>query len=134
MRIRKALEADRSRTIALGKQMHAEGAYAFLPFEEERAMVLFDAHTGDPEMSCLWVGEQDQELTGLWPDGSTSTSSAPNTWPTTPLFYVPPQHRGSGVAQALIAAFRGWARRRGAIELSLSISTGVHAQRIGRFL
>ncbi len=132
MRVRIAREADRIQTVALGKQMHAEGAYAFLPFEEACAMALFDAHTGDPETSCLWVGEEDHALTGLLAGRVDPYMFCTEYVAHDTLFYVAPRHRGSGVAQALVVAFRDWAQHRGARELSLSISTGVQVRRIGR--
>ena len=134
MLIRPAREEDRAQTVALGKEMHAESAYAFLPFEEERAQAqaLFDAHIGDPETACLWIGEENQELMGLLAGRIDQYMFCYEYVAHDTLFYVTPRHRGSGVAQALIIAFRKWARQRGARELALRISTGIHARRIGR--
>ena len=112
--------------------MHAEGAYAFLPFENERAHALFDAYTGDPETACLWIGEVNKELTGLLAGRIDEYMFCYEVLAHDTLFYVTQRHRGSGVAQALISGFRDWARQRGARELCLSISTDIQSRRIGR--
>jgi GNAT superfamily N-acetyltransferase len=132
MRIRKATQADRTQTVALGRTLHAEGAYAFLPFDEAFATALFEAHTGDPESACLWVGEQDNTLTGFLAGRVDPYVFCREYVAHDTLFYVAPMHRGSGVAQALVVAFRDYARRRGARELCLSVSSGVRARRVGR--
>lgn len=128
MTIRRATPADIPDLLALGRKMHAESWYAYLPYDDEKiAATLEHAMNG----GFLAVYEVDGELAG----GMAGVCS--EFWFCRELLahdlalFVAPGRRGGMAAARLVQSFIVWARNAGAQEVSLAVSTGVRVQETG---
>jgi len=132
MKVRRASKADIEQVVALGVQMHAEGAYAFLPFDPERARA-FVAESIEEEEQCLWVAEEAGAVVGMLAGSVSEYYFCSELVACDLVFYVERRHRRGSAAVRLIGAFREWAREQGARELALATSLGVPGDRAGQF-
>jgi GNAT superfamily N-acetyltransferase len=115
--------------IALARRMHAEGAYAFLPFDPAKVLagILACATLVDHFAA---VALRHDAIVGFL-GGALTTYPFCNERLAHDLgFYVAPEARASTAAVRLVRAFRAWAVEQGARELSLGVSSGVNVERI----
>lgn len=126
--IRRATLADIPELLALGRRMHAESWYAYLPYDDDKIATVLEnvmAH------GFVAVSEVDGEIHG----GMVGAISA--FWFCRELMahdlalFVEPTRRGGIAAARLVQAFIGWAHDHGAREISLACSTGVRIEETG---
>lgn len=128
--IRPATEHDLDALIRLGRMMHAESWYHYLPFNEEKLRGLFAYllehgfirvhESSDGEIDGGFVGM----LTEPWFGNGCIASDLG--------LFILPSKRGGTTAFRLLQAFVNWAIERRADEATLGISTGVHVEETER--
>jgi GNAT superfamily N-acetyltransferase len=133
MIVRPATEEDIGELVEMGRRMHEEGAYAFLPYEAEKVRRLITGLVERPDCSCALVAEHDHGLAGMLGGYLTDYFFCDAKVACDLVLFVERDYRGSSAAARLIQGFREWARARGARELCLGISTNINTEAIGRF-
>lgn len=129
--IRKATPADFDRLLELGRAMHAESWYAYLPFDEEKLLLVFAA-LADNEDGYVRVYESDGAIKGGMVGAISELWFCRERCATDLALFVDTGARGGMVAARLIADFIAWADAKHVAEKSLSISTGVHKESTGQ--
>ena len=95
--------------------------------DAEKVMRRFLADLSRSSHSCLFVAEDEGGgvagfLSGELREGSPAFS--PKTWAAVEDVYVVPELRSRGLGRALLEAFEGWARQKGANGVSLQVAAG----------
>jgi GNAT superfamily N-acetyltransferase len=133
MTIRTARREDISWVVEMGRRMHEEGAYSFLPFDAGKVERLIEHIVAQPDSWCGLVAEDGGVPAGMLGGYLTDYFFCDQKLACDVLLFVERQWRGSSAAARLVRAFRDWAVGHGARELCLSVSTNVQAGAIGRF-
>lgn len=128
MGIRRANPADIADILALGRKMHAESWYAYLPFDEQKVLAAIELVMRG---GFLAVYEVDGVIAGGMAGILTEFWFSREQMATDLALFIEPGRRGGIAASRLVQAFIVWARDAGAQEVSLAISTGVRAQETG---
>lgn len=128
--IRPATENDFDALIRLGRMMHAESWYHYLPFNEEKLRGLFAylMEHGFIRVHESSEGEIDGGFVGLltepwFGNGRIASDLA---------LFILPARRGGTIAFKLLRAFVAWAGERQVDEVTLGISTGVRVEETER--
>ena len=128
--IRAATALDIPAMIGIGREMHAESWYAYLPFDEVKlTATLLRLIDGS---GFLEVYERNGEISGgmagicaeMWFCRARIASDL--------ALFVLPGKRGSIAAVRLLERFVQWARWQGASEVNLGVSTNVRKDETGR--
>jgi N-acetylglutamate synthase-like GNAT family acetyltransferase len=114
--------------------MHAEGAYGFLPFEEERCRIVLERCLSQPDSWCGLVAESGGEVVGMLIGCRSPYLFCSETSASDLALYMRPESRGAYSAVTLIRRFVGWARENGAREVCLSTSLNVATERTAGFI
>ncbi|PZN78556.1 MAG: hypothetical protein DM484_12815 [Candidatus Methylumidiphilus alinenensis] len=133
-RVRGATLKDLDAVLALSAEMHAESRYAVYPFDSEVARELAVTYLRDGEKRCCIIAEAGGSPTGLIAGEVAPLVFSRIEVAYDTLFYVKPSRRGRWDSLRLLRAFDGWARSRGAMELTLSTSSAVSADRTDALL
>lgn len=133
MTVRPAKQQDIEQIIEMGARMHAEGAYAFLPYDPDKVRRLIISYLQDSETRCGLVVEHDNALAGMLAGYLTDYFFCDEKLACDMVVFVDRPFRGSSAGARLIRAFRDWAAARGAREVCLGISSGVNADSAGKF-
>ena len=133
MIVRSAIPEDIERVLELGRQMHLEGAYAFLPFDRDKVTNLLNEYMDHPQTRFLMVAERDDIVVGMLAGFLSDYFFCEEKIACDTILYVERKYRGGSAAGRLIKAFSRWAKERDARELCLGISTAVDTERIGQF-
>jgi GNAT superfamily N-acetyltransferase len=133
MIVRPCKHEDIDRAVEMGRHMHAESAFAFLPYEPEKVHSLVTDIIEHPETYCGLVAEHDQALVGMLGGYLTDYFFCHEKLACDLVLFVEPDHRSSPAAARLIQGFRQWARARGAREVCLGVSTNINTAGIDRF-
>lgn len=113
--------------LALSRAMHAESPrFRGLPFDEVKVLTLLDALV---RSGGVHIAENEGRLVGMVCGFVTEHFFGPVKIASDFALYVTPAHRGASVASRLVKAFETWARSMGADEITLGVSTEVHAER-----
>lgn len=131
--IRDAKNEDVSQLVELGELMHAESDFAFLPYDRAKVRRLIAAYIEGAEMRCGLVAESEGCIVGMLGGYLTDYFFCDELIACDEILFVKRESRGSAAALRLVQAFREWARERGAREVCLGTSTGIHPERTGRF-
>lgn len=133
MPVRAATAEDIDQLVEMGARMHAEGAYAFLPYDREKLRRLAAYSLDHPDARCVLVVEEEGRLAGMLGGYLTDYYFCEEKLACDLFFFVDRPWRGTRAAARLIAAFRDWAAARGAREICLATSVAVNTERIGHF-
>ncbi len=133
MIVRTVRREDIGALVEMGRRMHEEGAYNFLPFDAEKVERLMAGIIEQPESWCGLVAENGGVPVGMLGGYLTDYFFCNEKLACDVILFVEREWRGSSAAARLVRAFRDWAAARGARELCLSVSTNVDADAIGRF-
>lgn len=126
--IRPATPSDIPDLLALGRRMHAESWYAYLPFDDDKIATVLQSTMAH---GFVAVSETDGTIHG----GMVGAISA--FWFCRELMahdlalFVEPGKRGGIAAARLVQHFIAWAKAAGAREISLGVSTGVMVRETG---
>jgi GNAT superfamily N-acetyltransferase len=129
--LRKATPADFDRLLELGRRMHAESWYAYLPFDEGKVYGVFEQLVTSPHGYAM-VYERDGEILGGMLGIIAELWFCRELCATDLALFVEPDRRGGVVGARLVADFIAWADRAGVAEKSLAVSTGVLKEATGR--
>lgn len=132
MTIRPPRESDVEAIVAMGERMHRESAYGFLPYDSGKVARLVRAFVHEPEVYGGFVAE-DAALLGMIGGYVSDYFFCDEKVVSDMIFFVERPYRGGSAAARLIRAFTDWAIERGAREMCLGISTGIHTEKTGRF-
>jgi GNAT superfamily N-acetyltransferase len=133
MIIRAVQEADVLSVVELGARMHAESAYAFLPYDGEKVRRLIATYLHNTETQCGLVAEEGGVVVGMLGGYLADYFFCDERAACDLVLFVDARYRGGAAALRLVRAFREWAAARGARELCLATSTQVRAERTGKF-
>ena len=134
MKVRHATANDIEAGIELGRRMHEESVFAFLPFDVAKVRRLLRHIAGDPEHYCVYVVEHDKHLIGLLVAQVMEYFFCRELLCDDLLLFVERDQRGSAAALALVRAYLDWSRQMGAREARIAISTGIDIDKTGAFL
>lgn len=128
-------QADVPATIELCRSMHAESAYAFVAFDNQKVAGTINRYLSDNSLYFAWLASRgDGKKVGILAGYLGAYMFSTAKLAIDQIFFVLPEYRGSRAALLLQREFRAWAIGQGACELSIGVSTGVDVERTGRFL
>lgn len=134
MNLRCATPADIEAGMELGRRMHEESEFAFLPFDPVKVRRLLHHIASNPEHYCVYVVEHEERLIGLLVGQVMEYFFCRELLCDEVLLFVERDQRGSVAALALVRAYLEWSRSKGAREARVAVSTGVDIDRTGAFL
>jgi GNAT superfamily N-acetyltransferase len=134
MSVRQMQARDIASLVELGRLMHQEGEYRFLPFEEHRCIAILERCLKHPDAWCALVAENGEEITGMLVGYKSNYMFCSETVASDLALYVRPGRRGGFAAATLIRRFADWARESGAREACLSTSLNIHNERTAAFI
>lgn len=120
--------------IALARRVHAESAFADLPFDEMRVRKGIERGLGAPDRHCLLQAEFEEEMVGYLHGVANRHYFSNALGATIMSYYVVPEHRGTTAAVKLLHGFRRWERQRGAVRLHVGVTSGVTIERTDRLM
>lgn len=128
--VRLATEADIPAIVGLAKRMHGESPrFARLTFVPEKVAAAALAVVSGRVQGGALVAEKGRIIVGMMVGFVTEHFFGAEKTASDLAVYVAPEHRGGLIAVKLIRAFEQIARKAGAVELLLGISTEVAAER-----
>lgn len=133
--IRPAMEADLEALVELGRQMHAESWYAHMPFDDavlrltlQKILQVGFAYVHErPSLVDGEANKVDGGMIGLL----CPSWFGPGYYAADLSIFVTANARGGLTAYRLVDAFIDWAKRNGAMEVNLGISTNVQPDLLG---
>lgn len=124
---------DVGQLIEMGARMHAESAYAFLPYDREKVRRLIVSCIEDPETQCGLVAEEGHVLVGMIAGYLTDYFFCDEKIACDMLLFIDQRYRGGFTAVRLIRGFEQWAVAHDARELCLGVSTNINIESTGKF-
>ena len=131
--IRRALLADSDAMLELCACMHAEGAFAGLPFDRAKVAALIKRCILTQDYIAL-VAERDGQIVGGLLARVTQYFFCNELLATDYGVYMRPDCRGGTLGARMIKGYIDWARSKGAREVSIGISVDIHRDRVGKLL
>ncbi len=128
----KASSADVGHFVSLGKEMHQEGAFGFLPFNEKKCREGALNHIRDRN-SCAFLVFSNAECIGMHLGSLTQYFFCDALLAAGLVTYVRPQFRGGRAALLLIRTFIDWGKERHAAEVYIGVSLGVNVSNSHKF-
>jgi len=128
--IRPATPQDIPALLALGRAMHAESWYGYLPFDEQKLSGLLARLIGGE--GFVEVYETEGHVNGVMVGAISEMWFCRAGIACDLALFVYPGRRGSIAACRLTQRFIEWARAHGAAEVCMAVSTGVRIQETGR--
>ncbi len=130
--LREASKSDAEHFVILGKEMHEEGAFSFLPFNENKARSLALNYIKDKNASAFLVFN-DSECIGMHLGSMTSYFFSDALLAAGLVTYVRERFRGGRAALLLVRAFIDWGRQKKAKEIYIGVSLGVNLDSSHKF-
>lgn len=128
--VRLAQLADVAAIVEMGRAMHAESpTYRDTSFDPDKVARLAEALIGGDAPGVLLVATARGELAGLFAGVAVQRWFGDDWVATDIAVYVKPDHRGGSAFARLVRAFEAWAADRGIPEVTIGVTTGVHAER-----
>lgn len=129
--IRPATHADIPRLVELGQMLHGMSSYASLQFDAEKVAELLGSLIDGA--GVVFVSERGGVVTGGLAGGISEHWFSRDRVAFDHSIFVDPQARNGVTASKLVLAFVEWAKHRGAREVRLGITTGLHVEQTARF-
>lgn len=126
---RAATHDDVPDVIELGRSMHGESWYRYMPFDDQKLGELMHQLV---DHGFLWVHESGDEIDGVLAGFVAECWFSHIKIAGEFGLFVYPDRRGGIAAVRLVEAFKRWATEQGAWEITLGISTGVRMVETGR--
>ena len=126
--IRRANPTDIPELLALGRKMHAESWYAYLPYDDDKIATVLE---NTMQHGFVAVTETDGQIVGGIAGAISAFWFCRDLMAHDLALFVEPTRRGGIAAARLVQAFIGWAHDHGAREISLAVSTGVRVVETG---
>ena len=134
MNLRHATLDDIEAGIDLGRRMHEESEFAFLPFDADKVRRLLHHIADNLDRYCAYVVEHDDCLVGLLVGQVMEYFFCRERLSDDMLLFVEQNQRGSIAALKLMHAYLDWSRDQGVREARVAISTGIDTDKTGAFL
>ena len=138
MKLRLATVADVPAMVEKGRLAHSESRFSRFPYDERKLVAGLAALIAMQESSgshlCLLAESGDGRLIGMFIGSMEEYFFTRSKSANSVLLWVHPDFRGSAAALRLIRAFCTWAGKRGAVEVSIPIESGVRMAKTDRFL
>lgn len=128
--IRTATYDDIPRILELGNVLHKTSSFADLPFDEDKVSNLMRGLIDGG--GVIFVSEIDGVVIGGIAGGVTEFWFCDKKIGFDFSFFIHPDYRGGMSAPRLIVAFTEWAKLKGAIEVHMGITTGIHVDATAR--
>lgn len=125
MIVRRATVADFPALIDMGKAMHEESAFNWLPFSSDKLAALGEAYLRDPSRVLFVCEDSVGGVVGMFAGYVTPYYFCDATIATELFWYVLPAVRGTSAAIRLLREFERWAAAQGAAEIAIASWTGV---------
>jgi GNAT superfamily N-acetyltransferase len=139
MKIRFATLDDIPVCVEMSRKFHAITRFAVYDYNPERVAqnlrAVIETGQNGKGTHCFFVAESadGQPVGGLI--GCVERHFFSDQLVASVIHYdVLPERRMSGAGLKLLSAFRTWAENRGAFELSVGVNSGVHLEKMDRFL
>ncbi|WP_310450658.1 GNAT family N-acetyltransferase [Sulfuritalea sp.] len=138
MKLFPATPADVLDMIAVGRLAHGASRYNRFPYDELKLLAGLTALIAMQESRgshlCLLAESGDGRLIGMFIGSMEEYFFTHSKSANSVLLWVDPDFRGSAAALRLIRAFCTWAGKRGAVEVTIPIESGVRMAKSDRFL
>ena len=116
--------------LAFAEQMRLESpVYRDMALDRAKLLALGERMVAEPERVCGLVAWSWGQIVGLMVGFVSEPYFGPGCLASDLALFVPENVRGGLIAAALIRRFEAWAQARGASEVQLGITTGVHHDR-----
>lgn len=131
--IREAVELDAIVALKMARDYVQETQeYVGIDYDPEYAVGMMMKAVQDPRQLFL-ISSSGPEVTGmLWGVCAPLLPWSPECIALDQIVYVRPEFRGTRHGLGLISAFDEWAVSKGAIEVRLSVASGIHEEKTGR--
>lgn len=132
-------ESDLPAIVRLAQRAHAESRLRHLPFSEEKVQRLARRAMAEPARHAVMLARRGAEPVGfLYCSVGEYFIGTGALLATVHNLNVAREHRrrlrGGRIAMGLLNGARTWALARGAVELSVNVSSGVEVERTARLL
>ncbi|WP_370153712.1 N-acetyltransferase family protein [Ferrovibrio sp.] len=132
--VRLARAEDIPALLSLGRLAHCETHYHFVPFDEAKVMTTVARFLTNTERHCVFIAEWEGRLVGFLAGLVEDYFFSSACYARDIIFYIDASSRGTALARQLVSAFTIWARRHGALEVQVGVSSGRKVDRAGQFL
>jgi len=132
MKIREMLQGDVHPALSLAADMHQESWFRDFDFDVTKALSIWDRKVAQPDRWCLFVAEDNDKVIGVFAGFAAEHFFGNDLVSSDLILYVDPEHRGGTAAPRLIKAYQEWAKKIGAKEITIGVSTGVNSERTAR--
>lgn len=130
--LREATKKDVEYFVTLGKEMHRESAFNFLPFNEKKLRKVAMRNIKDKN-SCAFLVFNDAECIGAHIGFLTPYFFCDALLAADIATYVRPQFRGGRAAIMLVKAFINWGKEKKASEVYIGVSAGINLESSDKF-
>lgn len=130
--VRAANLADVAIIVQLGRQLHANSAYADKGFSDAKAKSVV-AMMVDSETDCALVAEDNQQIIGFFLGGVNYEWFSDDLLGFDYSVYVIPEKRNGRTAIKLFKTFEAWAKSKGAVRIHVGITTNINIEGNRRF-
>lgn len=130
--IRELQEKDIEAMVAIGAEMHQEGAFSGLDYNPHRMEAVFTRCLTDRDHLCLVVKKDGMIIGGIYAVLSVYFFNYDIIAEERAL-YVLKEHRGGIAGLKLVRAFEKWAKERGAKEIVTGSSVGIKTEKVRQF-
>lgn len=132
--IRNATELDALVALKMGEDYVEEtGNYVGMPYDANLAVGNMLMALRDPrQLFILSIDAKGNAAGMLWAFCGPALPWSPASIAVDQIVYVKPEKRGTKHGLALIKSYEEWAARMDAVEVRLSIASGIHADKSGR--
>lgn len=118
--------------VYLAEKMHGESAYADMPFSVEVVAQRIYDQVILSEDGFGVIAYKDTNPVGMIGGALATQFFGPSIFAYDFGWYVTPKQRGSSIAIRLLKKFEKWAKKRGAEELHLGVTTGVNPEKTAK--
>ena len=133
IKIRELGFKDSQQIIELGKIVHEESYYKFLPYEEMKIQELIMVTLKNPDSNVCFVEEQNGKIIGALCGFIVAYVMNYELFAQDLGLWVLPKKRGTWAAKKLLDTFEYWAKKRGCKEIMLSITSNINQDRTSQF-
>ena len=133
--VRRAVPADMDVLLAMGRALHAESPrYRAESYDDAKVQALTERLTGPdaPEDATVFVATIGGAVVGVFGVYIAESWYGHDRKASDLTVYVMPEHRGSSAFLRLLRAAEAWAVSRGAVEMSIGVSTSIHTDKTVR--
>lgn len=120
--------------IALGAEMHAEGAFAGLEYCTDKCRRFGERYINNPQTHFGFCAYDADELVGMIMGDISLYYFGNDKIASDKLWYVQKERRGTITGIRLLNAFCAWAKEAGANEICIGVSTALDIDRTHKLL